>query len=76
MTAPAGRARTDVVYNDAVGKFTITTIFWDIVGRFLWALRSGQFDDRGGAASRIVSDDDDSSCQSIGSRGASRWDCE
>lgn len=29
------------------------------LGAFLWALRSGQFDDLDGAALRILNDDDD-----------------
>ena len=29
------------------------------LGAFLWALRSGQFDDLDGAAERILHDDDD-----------------
>ncbi|NIY76598.1 cbb3-type cytochrome oxidase assembly protein CcoS [Thalassospira sp. HF15] len=29
------------------------------LGAFLWALRSGQFDDMEGAANRILFDDDD-----------------
>jgi len=29
------------------------------LGAFLWALRSGQFDDMDGAAERILHDDDD-----------------
>jgi len=29
------------------------------IGAFLWALRSGQFDDLDGAAHRILFDDDD-----------------
>lgn len=29
------------------------------LGAFLWALRSGQFDDLDGAAERILFDDDD-----------------
>ena len=29
------------------------------LGAFLWALRSGQFDDLDGAANRILFDDDD-----------------
>jgi cbb3-type cytochrome oxidase maturation protein len=31
------------------------------LGAFLWALKSGQFDDMDGAAERILHDDDDKS---------------
>jgi cbb3-type cytochrome oxidase maturation protein len=46
------------------------------LGAFLWALRSGQFDDLDGAANRILFDEDDSSTQADNPPGASRWDCE
>lgn len=46
------------------------------LGAFLWALRSGQFDDLDGAANRILFDDDDASSQSNGTLGGSRWDRE
>lgn len=43
---------------------------------FLWALRSGQFDDLDGAANRILFDDDDAPSQSNESPRGSRWDRE
>lgn len=46
------------------------------LGAFLWALRSGQFDDLDGAANRILFDDDDAPSQSNGTPGGSRWDQE
>jgi len=42
------------------------------LGAFLWALRSGQFDDLDGAASRILFDDDDHPAQPAGRKEPSR----
>jgi len=39
------------------------------LGAFLWALRSGQFDDLDGAAERILFDDDDTPAEPPGRRG-------
>ena len=41
---------------------------------FLWALRSGQFDDMEGAASRILFDDDDPPAAAPGRDGDGRLD--